>query len=1031
MFRLPIANRILRRNKSICVLALSGAVLAGCQSQGESVSLETAKNIAADFQVRDFVPPERTITGMRKLLGEAKAIPDTCDTTRARRQEDLDYFLSHSKSGSTERIRRNQLRAYSLSVEVILSLGKFATADDLIRQGLAVGFEDPRGRGERKYGWEQKMALQGQRSRLNSALGNIGDAESALTSLSAERPSYLSGEYDLEVADFHKVWAEAALAYANGDLQLSESLYRSALDHNAVFVGRLFKADRRVIQAGIVRTLLLQNRLIEAEVEIRSALERVLEWSHKSLHHTATTGGLVALFARIMLEQGRVEDAGYLSNLALNMYEYDCAAPESLGIIQARKDLMVIEGARGNWPAVLKQVAAVESALNAQPNQFNQLFGTDLNWAEALIYAGSQSEGFRKLDAALNKATKDFGSGSYAVAEILGIQALGKAHHGDAKTAIGLFSKSLPSLTSAKTSSSETGTKTGLASRQERILEGYMNLLQKTAEQSSGQVGGINIAEELLRIATVSKIGKVQQAFAAVTARSAVKDPELAKLVRQEQDVTEELRSTGETLAYVLSAPKGGVKNTAPETALRKRLKDLRQARIALNNEIGSRFPEFADLTNPKPLDVAGMQKGMNAGQAMVVFHVQDNLTYVWAVPKNGNLKFAKIDLGRKDLTTMVSTLRMALDPGPLQTLSDIPNFDVALAHDLYQRLLVPVKEGWANAKELYVVSDGPLGPLPMSLLVTENGTPGNDGSVLFERYRKVAWLARDLAITQLPSTNTLKAIGATSLSDAKNRRPFVGFGDPFFSFQQARSAKTTELAATRGMPFRSIPQTRGVDSADLGLLPRLPDTRNELQSIAAAMKADPAKDLYLGADANEEKVKSLDLSNYKVVSFATHGLVPGDLNGLDQPALALSAPRVAKVKGDGLLTMNEILALKLDADFAVLSACNTAAADGQGAEAVSGLGRAFLYAGARALLVSNWPVHSGATTKLMTSLFSDISTMPNLTRSDALRRTRVKLIDTETFKQDGKDMFSYAHPIFWAPFTIIGDGGGAVAKGS
>jgi CHAT domain-containing protein len=1012
-------------------VVLSASIISGCQSTGETVSLEAAKNIAADFQVRDYIPPERTITGIRKLLGEAKPLPDTCTATRQRRNEDLTHFLNFSKSGSTEKIRRNQLRAYALSVEVILSLGKFTTADTLISRGLAVGFIDPRGRGQRKYGWEQKMALQSQRSRLNSALGDTSAADSAISALNAERPSWLNTEYDLEVANFHKVWAEAALAHANGDLRQSETLYRSALDHNAVFVGRSFKADRRTIQTGIVRSLLLQNRLIEAEVEVRSAIERVLRWDEKALRHTATTGGLVALFARIMLEQGRVEDAAYLANLALNMFEYDCAEPESLGIIQARKDLMVIEGARNNWPAVLDQLSYIKQALREQPDQFDRLFSADLNWAEAEIYSGDSKVGFTMLEQALGNAAKEFGAESYASAEINGLLALAKAHHKDISAALTLFSKSLDPLTSAKSGANETGTRTGQSSRRDRILSGYMNLLQTVAGNGGTGTGGVNIPSELLRIASVSRLGKVQEAFAAVTARSAANDPELAKLVRQEQDVSEELRSTGEILAYVLSAPDSSQTKTAPEGALRKRLHDLRLARRALNGEIQTRFPEFSELISPKPLNIDGIQRALKNGQALVVFHVMEDQTFVWAVSKGGQLKFATVSLGRSKLTEQVAALRNAVDPGPLGSLNDIPEFDTALAYKLYNTLLEPVKSGWDGATELLVVADGPLGSLPMSMLVTSDTSVSGDKSLLFERYRDIAWLARDVAVTQMPSINTLKALGAASASNNKKRRAFIGFGDPFFSQQQARAAETVEVASTRGVSLRSAPQTRAVDSADLGLLPRLPDTRHELESVAAALKADPNKDLFLGAAANENTVKTMDLSSYKVVSFATHGLVPGDLNGLTQPALALTAPRVAKVKGDGLLTMNEILTLKLDADFAVLSACNTAAADGQGAEAVSGLGRAFLYAGARSLLVSNWPVHSAATTNLMTTLFSDLAAEAKLTRSEALRRTRLKLIDKLTFDQNGKAAFSYAHPIFWAPFTIIGNGGGEVSAKS
>jgi CHAT domain-containing protein len=121
-------------------------------------------------------------------------------------------------------------------------------------------------------------------------------------------------------------------------------------------------------------------------------------------------------------------------------------------------------------------------------------------------------------------------------------------------------------------------------------------------------------------------------------------------------------------------------------------------------------------------------------------------------------------------------------------------------------------------------------------------------------------------------------------------------------------------------------------------------------------LQADPSKVLYLGKDANEKIVKGINLTRYRVIVFASHGLVPGDLEGLTQPALALTAPEVAAIDGDGLLTVDEILLLRLNAEWVVLSACNTAAGAGQGAEALSGLGRAFFYAGSRALLVTNGP---------------------------------------------------------------------------
>src|SRR5262249_40534358 len=149
-----------------------------------------------------------------------------------------------------------------------------------------------------------------------------------------------------------------------------------------------------------------------------------------------------------------------------------------------------------------------------------------------------------------------------------------------------------------------------------------------------------------------------------------------------------------------------------------------------------------------------------------------------------------------------------------------------------------------------------------------------------------------------------------------------------------------------------------------------------------------------------------------------------GDLDGLTQPALALSAPSVAKVDGDGLLTMEKILALKLDADWVVLSACNTASGEGGGAEAVSGLGRAFFYAGTRPLLVSNWPLETTSARALTTDLFRRQAADAKLGRAEALRQAMLALIDGAGYVEGGRPLFAYAHPIFWAPFSIVGDGG-------
>jgi len=123
-------------------------------------------------------------------------------------------------------------------------------------------------------------------------------------------------------------------------------------------------------------------------------------------------------------------------------------------------------------------------------------------------------------------------------------------------------------------------------------------------------------------------------------------------------------------------------------------------------------------------------------------------------------------------------------------------------------------------------------------------------------------------------------------------------------------------------------------------------------------------------------------------------------------------------------LTMGEMLGLRLNAHWVILSACNTGAGEGAGAEAVSGLGRAFFYAGTRALLVSNWPLETSSAKALTTNLFRHQTVDPTLNRSDALNRTMLDLIDRFGYMDGGRMVFSYTHPVFWAPFSLVGDGG-------
>ena len=424
------------------------------------------------------------------------------------------------------------------------------------------------------------------------------------------------------------------------------------------------------------------------------------------------------------------------------------------------------------------------------------------------------------------------------------------------------------------------------------------------------------------------------------------------------------------------------------------------------------------------------IRAALKPDEALVAFYFGDRSSFAWAVPKSGPIAFSVVPFNGTEIDRKIAALRKALDDD-VDYISDMPEFDLGLAHTLYKALLEPVAAGWRPAKQLVVVTNGSLGLLPLGLLPTEAARIKTPGQPHFASYRDVAWLARTHAVVSVPSASALRTLRGLAPAPS-NRETFVGFGDPIFSAEApapevSTVALNTTADVTRGVKMgrRAVAKTLNKRSVVLGDLQRLPDTADELKAIAMALQADPEKVLHLGKAANERTVTRTDLSRYRIIAFATHGLKPGDLDGLSQPALALTAPAVANVDGDGLLTVEKILALKLNADWVVLSACNTAAGADTGAEAVSGLGRAFFYAGSRALLATNWAVHSEFARELVSDVFRRQASDPNLIRAEVLRQSMVSLLDYGANKDEaGRVRFTYAHPFFWAPYSIVGDGG-------
>ena len=833
-------------------------------------------------------------------------------------------------------------------------------------------------------------------------------------------------------ADFEA--SRAAILEAKGQFYEAELSYRRAADYKRASIPDSLKWDERpppdliahaadVSLLNSARMKARQGRLAEAEVDARQVLLARLKAQGK---YNPKTTKFVTGFANILVDEGRYTDAEKLFDAALDIQRTIGISDDSQTTATTLSQLgsvLVFQHKNKEASAIYADLEKSIAKWEAGRKQLLELNGSRIT---ALYASGQITEGLASAQALVKKRSGQLGERHFDTADARGTLAVGYALAGRDADAIKEFKTAIPVLLAARRESADSDDDTVNAARSQRlqdIVESYIGVL---ARVDGGQLS--QVAIETFALADAIRGQSVQKALSESSARFLAKDAALAELVRSEQDLGKQINAS---LGELNNALAGDTRDDAVIRATKAAIDKLRTDRTRVRDEINRRFPSYAELIDPQPPSVDQIKEALNDGESLLSFYFGRDHSFVWAVPKDGPVAFATLGVTSGELQSKVDRLRGALEPQAAM-ISDIPPFDLSLAYDLYSGLLKPVEDAWKRSRSLIVVTNGALGVLPLSLLPTQPASIDKNDDPMFSSYRNVPWLARTHAVSLVPSSAALRTL--RNLPPAKpDRSELIAFGDPIFSADEENEASTdgptrlAESATTRGLPLklRSSPKLQGVDHAALAMLPRLPDTADELKSIALALQADPVKALNLGKRANEKVVNTADLSGFKVVAFATHGLVPGELDGLTQPALALSAPDVAGVDGDGLLTMEEILGLKLDADWVVLSACNTGAASGEDAEAASGLGRAFFYAGTRAVLVTNWSVQSQSAKELVTDLFKRQANDPKLTRAEALQQAMLALMDGPGYVgPGGKTEFAYAHPLFWAPYTIIGDGG-------
>ena len=803
----------------------------------------------------------------------------------------------------------------------------------------------------------------------------------------AEAELLFRKELDIRRAELGEDHLKTADGYSNLAISVSaqgrfddvEPLYRKTLDiRRATFGDNRTPTAESYINLGSL--LNAQGRYAEAEPLLRKALE--IFRAARGENDYATASGYHSL-ANNLGDQGRHADAEPLF----------------------RKALDIDRGARGeNHPITAGEYDSLASNLGAQ----GRYAAAEPLFRKALdIYRATIGENHPNTAAVYDHLAFDLDAlGKYTEAESLSLRAI----------AINLL-LSLPRIDLDENSHAEPFTPN------EKTYLLIASHLRKTAPASSSSITGraVLAAEAFLQSAS-------SRASILAAARTALGTGTLAQTLRQQQD----LAARSSILDREILKALGSAKTTDADRLSAER--DAAMTTLAtLNAQIDRQFPTYRAIISPQPVPLEQIQSALPNGAGLLLLIAVDKDLYSFGISRT-KVEWVRVEGGAPGALAQITHLRCQVDvdacsaqpgadeaPAPGKAHSD--HFDMAAAYALYSTLVAPVEQAFSGAKRLYVTTSGALGDLPLGALATmPPATGGRDDTPA--ALARAPWLADRYAITYLPAVSGLLVRTTRPINSEAPR--LTAYGDPDLHGNGqpgcTRSVRAFSGASRAGLPEANVNLIRA-------LCP-LPESAAELRRLAKTLGA-PQTALHLRDQATESRLHDdPSLGQARVIAFATHGALAGEgiKFGFEEPGLILTPPITPQVLGngmidDGVLTASEVSQLSLSADWVILSACNTASAQGShGNDGLSALSRSFLYAGARALLASHWRVADDSASILTVETMRLRQANPGLTRAQALQEA-MHAIRTGV-RTDGSALpgwfDSFSHPADWAPFTLI-----------
>jgi len=492
-------------------------------------------------------------------------------------------------------------------------------------------------------------------------------------------------------------------------------------------------------------------------------------------------------------------------------------------------------------------------------------------------------------------------------------------------------------------------------------IEAYSQALQAAVV-----AGDTEFAFEAMQVMVETDASR---AAVAVTQREEAGQSALGKLLRARQEAAVRLAAADAAML---------AEQAKDLSADPSQLTGARAALDAIDADLDARFPGFRELLRPRTVSLAETQTRLSKGEALLVIEESDLGVYTMAITGR-QVAMGHAPIRREALRALVSRVRAGIDDG------DPDDFDVAAAGELYSAVFTPdIQRLIPPGTHLRIVTGDILSALPFSLLAVR---PGKDTA-------STRWLIEDYPLSVLPS---IAAMRRESARDGRGGS-FLGIGAPDLERGPRDGAR------------------RGGERI-AGLAP-LPGAARELHAVAERLEGQGiATRVIAGSKATEAAVRRQNYDGVGILLFATHGLVAGRFDARSEPALVLTPPaRTDETDApddgdDGLLTASEAASLRLDANWVILSACDTAGGEDPSAAGYTGLARAFLFAGAKRVVASHWPVRDDIAARL--SLGVVTAAVGGKAPDEALRAAVLSVMHDRTLPA-GSD------PANWAPFMLV-----------